>query len=156
MTEYQTIFNAFLAKITADDWAQDMDVNAIFSDWVSIMESALPLFKFPRCSLKRTYDEDFADGYFFDELGDQEIQIIATLMKQQWLERTIHNWENVKVMYDAIDFSQGNLLNNFIKLLEHTKNESIKLQKTYSRSIEDKDGNRRPYPFSKLAGGNNG
>ena len=156
MTEYQKIFDAFLAKITADDWSEDQDLDVIFSDWTSIMESALPYFKFPRCSLKRYYDEDFPeDAYFEDDLNDQEIQIIATLMKKEWLDRTINTWENVKAMYDERDFSQANLLDKFIKLSDKTEKQCIKLQKLYSRSIQDEDGRRKSYQFSKWAGGKN-
>lgn len=154
MTDYQVIYDAFLAKITADDWPKGQNMAEVFSDWVSIMESALPYFKFPRHSLKRVYDDEFSEGYFVEDLNSQEIQIIATLMKKEWLDRTINTWENVKVMYDERDFSQANLLDKFIKLSDKTEKQCIKLQKLYSRSIEDKDGNRKPYQFSKWAGNN--
>ena len=51
-----------------------------------------------------------------DVFSFDEIQIIANLMKAEWLARTIATWENVKVMYDERDFSQANLLDKFIKL----------------------------------------
>lgn len=161
MTSYETIFNAFLSKIEEDSWANDgMGRDAIAADWEGILENALPWFKFPRFSLNRTGNvysgNDVVFGHFDADLNSQEVQIIATLMKKEWLQRTINTWENVKVMYDERDFSQANLLNNFIKLLEKTEKECYRLQKLYSRSIENADGTRSPFAFEKLAGKRNG
>ena len=148
MTEYQKIFDAFLAKITADDWSEDQDLDVIFSDWTSIMESALPYFKFPRCSLKRHWDEDFPeDACFEDDLNDQEIQIIATLMKKEWLDRTINTWENVKAMYDERDFSQANLIDKLNQTLEAERKSAEKLESLYYRAIKHK-----PFDYRRLAG----
>ena len=154
MTSYKTIYDAFLAKIEEDDWTKsELNIVEILADWEALLEAALPWFKFPRVSLKRVSGQT---GYFEQDLNSQEIQIIATLMKWMWLDRTINSWENVKVMYDERDFSQANLLNNFIKLLDKTEQECTRLQKIYSRSREDEEGYRKPYSFSKLAGRNNG
>lgn len=147
MTDYQVIYDAFLSKIKEDDWSNEDDFEMILADWRSILESALPFFKYPRVSLARN------EKGFVEDLGTEEIQIIAYLMKQEWLDRTINSWENVKPMYDERDFSQANLLDKFIKLLDRTEQKNYKLQKQYSRSISDKDGAKHPFPYSVLAGG---
>ena len=148
MTPYQVVYDAFLAKIKEDDWSCEADIEMILCDWRSILESAIPLFKFPRVSLSRNEEG------FEQDLGTDEIQILANLMKEEWLSRTINSWENVKVMYDERDFSQANLLDKFIKLLENTQQKNYKLQKMYSRSILDtKDGLKKPFNYSRLAGG---
>lgn len=148
MTSFQTIYDAFLSKIKEDDWCEESDIEMILCDWRAILESAIPNFKFPRVSLNRN------DDGFLEDLGDDEIQILANLMKEEWLSRTINSWENVKVMYDERDFSQANLLDKFIKLLENVQDKNRKLQKLYSRSILDKkDGLRKPFDYSSLAGG---
>ena len=162
MTSYKIIYDAFLGKKEEDKWCNEVeDYKSLLADWENLLESALPWFKFPRVSLARQgtiYEEGKEPiiGSFIETLNNQEIMIIATLMKWMWLSRTINTWENVKVMYDERDFSQGNLLNNFIKLLEKTEEECNRLQKLYARSREDDNGNRKPYQFSKLAGKNNG
>ena len=159
MTSYKIIYNAFLGKIEEDKWCNESsDYTAAVADWENFLEAAIPWFKFPRVSLERvptTYEDgEVVLGYFTEDLGDQEIQIIATLMKWMWLDRTINSWENVKVMYDERDFSQANLLDKFIKLQETVQAKNRKLQKMYSRSITDpSDGIRRPFDYSKLAGG---
>lgn len=149
-TPFQVIYDAFLVKIKEDEW-DDIDFIDIYKmEWRSILESAIPFFKFPKVSLKRD------ECGFVNELGDDEIQILANLMKVEWLSKTIHSWENVKVMYDERDFSQANLLDKFIKLLEKTEERSRKLQKMYSRVNTDKEsGIRESYKYSKLAGGDN-
>lgn len=149
-TPYMTIYDAFLAKINDDEWDCELNFESILTDWRAILESALPFFKFPRVSLAHN------DEGFIEELGSEEIQIIANLMKEEWLARTISTWENVKVMYDERDFSQANLLDKFIKLLAEVKDKNRKLQKMYSRSIMDSStGKKKSYPYSKLAGGDN-
>ena len=159
MVSLMDVYDSFLSKVNEDDWAHcysEDDLKWFTKDWRAFLNSAIPYFKFPRCSLKRHYDEDFPeDSYFEDDLNDQEIQIIATLMKKEWLDRTINTWENVKAMYDERDFSQANLLDKFIKLSDKTEKQCIKLQKLYSRSIQDEDGRRKSYQFSKWAGGKN-
>ena len=159
MTSYKIIYDAFLGKIEEDKWCNKEDYATLFADWENLMESALPWFKLPRVSLARVpnkYDNGVTIGYFEEDLNNQEIMIIATLMKWMWLNRTINTWENVRVMYDERDFSQGNLLNNFVKLLDKTEKECFRLQKLYARSRDDGTGRRQPYQFSKLAGKNNG
>lgn len=148
MTPYQVVYDAFLAKIEEDEWSNGEDLAFILSDWRSILESALPLFTFPRVNLNNR------DDYGFNAvLGNEEIQILANLMKEEWLSRTINTWENVKVMYDERDFSQANLLDKFIKLLEVTQNKNKKMQKRYSRAITDENGVKKPFDYTKLAGG---
>lgn len=145
---YQVVYDAFLAKVKEDDWSDASNIEMMLEDWRSILESAIPFFKFPRISLNRN------DEGFIEKLGTDEVQILANLMKEEWLSRTINTWENVKVMYDERDFSQANLLDKFIKLQETVQAKNRKLQKMYSRSITDpSDGIRRPFDYSKLAGG---
>ena len=137
MTPYKIVYDAFLSKIIADDWAnqfEEVDGELVpliiaLEDWRQILENALPYFKFPRISLAR--DEEG----FINELGSDEIGIISELMKIEWLDRTIHSWENVKVMYDERDFSPANLLKQFISLLQNSTIQVEKLQSIYSRSI---------------------
>lgn len=162
MTSYKIIYDAFLSKIEEDKWCGDnFDYAAVVMDWEAILENALPWFKFPRVSLERVSttvdnDKNIEFGYFVEDLNNQEVMIIATLMKWMWLNRTINTWENVRVMYDERDFSQANLLSNFIKLLDKTEKECYRLQKLYSRSIDNGKGGRRAYNFAKLSGKNNG
>lgn len=158
MTSFQTIYDAFLSKVTADDWANEYEEvsgellpteNAL-EDLRQILENALPYFKFPRTSLTRTEDG------FEETLSPEEIAIISEYMKVEWLDRTIHTWENIKVMYDERDWSPANLLKQFIALKTSSEEKALRLERLYSRSITDEDGLRKPFKFSQLAGVDNG
>lgn len=140
-TSFQTIYDSFLPKMLEDEWVywNEVDVN---KDLKALLMGAIPHFKFPRADL--TIEEETFKG----ELSNSEIQILATYMKCEWLERTILTWENVKPLYDERDFSQANLLDKFRTLLDRTEKKAAKLEATYYRSRE-----HTPFDFTKLAGG---
>lgn len=139
MTSYEKVYDAFLGKMLEDEW-NEWTEEEIKEDFRSLMEAAIPWFKFPRTSLER------GENGFINELSNEEIQIIATFMKCEWLNRTILTWENVKPLYDEKDFSQANLLDKFNKMLAQEKKNAKKLESLYYRSI-----NGKPYPYTKWA-----
>lgn len=144
------VYDAFLAKVNEDDWAQcytQEDLEWFLQDWRAFLNSALPYFKFPRCSL----DIDEVNQCFKDTaMGQEEIQVLATYMKAEWLKRTVDSWENIKTQYDERDFSQANLLKTFISLKDQVVEEAKSLERIYYRSV-----NRRPFNYRDLAGGRN-
>lgn len=144
MTPYERIYEAFLAKILEDEW-ENWEPADVEADLRQILEGAIPLFKFPRVSLER--DEDG----FKEVLSNMEIQILATYMKCEWLNRSILTWENVKPMYAERDFSPGNLLGRLIDTLAAERLTASRLERNYYRSI---DG--RPFNYGRLAGGKDG
>lgn len=146
-TPYQKVYDAFLAKIEEDEWNLETDQLVVEADWRAILEGAIVLFKFPRIALVRD------ENGFINDLGEDEVQILANLMKEEWLSRTINTWENVKVMYDERDFSQANLLDKFTKLLTKVEEKNKKLQKTYYRAVTNEEGKRQPYKYRMFAGG---
>lgn len=141
MTEFRAIYDAFLAKILDDEWVT-WDLDDILEDWQALMISALPWFKFPRVSL----DYDLETSTFNEDLSNEEIQIIATYMKCEWLNRTILTWENVKPLYDERDFSQANLLDKFNEMLVAEKKNAARLEAVYYRSIQ-----RKPFGYRQMA-----
>ena len=158
MTSFETVYDAFLSKTTADDWANEYEevsgellpTKEALEDLRQILENALPYFKFLRTSLARNEEG------FEKDLSPEEIAIISEYMKVEWLDRTIHTWENIKVMYDERDWSPANLLKQFIALKASSEEKALKLERIYSRSITGEDGLRKPFDFSKLAGKENG
>ena len=82
MTPIYQVYNAFLSKMLDDEWT-GWEAEDIERDWRSILDSALPYFRFPRKSLEIEEDN------FVDDLDNEEIQILAALMKCEWLNRTI-------------------------------------------------------------------
>lgn len=142
MKTLEDLYAAFLSKLGEDEWL-DWDEEDIKEDFEQILEGARPYFKFPRASLE-VVDEEFVD----EAVGNSELQVLATYMKVEWLERTILTWEQIKPNYDEKDFSQGNLIDKLNNLRESTQIKANKLQSNYYRSIAGK-----PYDYSKLSGG---
>lgn len=142
MTPYQKVYDAFLVKMLEDEWVNWTE-EEVSQDLKGILEGAISWFKFPRISLDRD------DNGFINDLDNEEIQILACYMKCEWLNRTILTWENVKPLYEERDFSQANLLDKFNQLLEAEKNNALKLERIYYRSIKGK-----PFKYSNLAGNN--
>ena len=147
MVTLQDVYDAFLGKVNEDDWTfayDEKDMEWFLQDWRSFLNMAVAYFKFPNCSLE--IDEDL--GVFTDpKLGYQEVQVLATFMKQEWLKRTIDSWENIKTQYEEHDFSQANLLRNFINLKEQVIKEAKDMEKLYYRSLQ-----KKPFHFRQLAG----
>lgn len=141
MTDFQVVYDAFLAKILEDEWV-NWDLDDIQQDWQALLMSALPWFKFPRVSL----DYDVENSCFNEDLSNEEIQILASYMKCEWLNRTILSWENVKPLYEERDFSQANLLDKFNQMLAAEKKNAARLEALYYRSIK-----RKPFEYRNLA-----
>ena len=141
MTPYWKVYDAFLAKTLEDEWG-DWAKEETEEDLNQLLESAIPYFKFPRISLERNEEG------FKEDLNSEEIQILSTYMKCEWLNRSIMTWENVKPLYEERDFSQANLLDKLKNTLEAERLNASRLEGFYYRSVKGKS-----YRYSKLAGG---
>lgn len=141
MASVYDVYDAFLSKMLEDEWLNWTD-DEREEDWRSLLDAAIPYFKFPRVELTIDGDE------FVDEnVSNEEIQILATYMKCEWLNRTILTWENVKPLYVERDFSQANLIDKLKQLLEREEYKALKLERIYYRSRKGKS-----FEYSKLAG----
>jgi len=145
MTPLQVVYDAFLGKMLEDEW-MNWDLEDIEADWRVLLNAALPWFKFPRVSLDIVVDDEDDEEKFEDDLSNEEIQIIATYMKCEWLNRTILTWENVKPLYEERDFSQANLLDKFNEMLAAEKKNAARLEAVYYRSIK-----RKPFEYRQMA-----
>ena len=143
MTPVQLVYDAFLTKMLDDEWLNWASEEMV-EDWKTILLGALPWFKFPRVSLE-IITEDGID-FFSEDLNNEEIQILASYMKCEWLNRTILTWENIKPLYEERDFSQANLLDKFNQTLAAEKKNAARLESIYYRSI-----NRKPFEYRNLA-----
>ena len=141
MTSYWKVYDAFLAKILEDEWG-GWEIEETEADMRQLLESAIPYFKFPRISLERD------ELGFKEDLDSEEVQILATYMRCEWLSRSIMTWENIKPLYEERDFSQANLLDKLKSTLEAERLNASRLEGFYYRSIKGKS-----YKYRKLAGG---
>lgn len=138
---YEVVYTAFLSRMTDDEW-ETWEEDALKQDLRELLKAAISWFKFPSSSM------DGDEVGFFEELKPQEIQILASYMKVEWLNRTIHHYENVRPLYEERDFSQANLLSKFTVLLSVERKNARILESLFYRAEDHK-----PYDYSVLAGG---
>ena len=77
------------------------------------------------------------------ELTNEEINILALLMKQAWVQRQVTSIENTRMKYSGSDFkftSQANHLSKLLQLLEESRRDSFHMQRLYKRRKLSKDG----------------
>lgn len=90
----------------------------------------------PNCVVERSY--------FNVELTSEEINILALLMKQGWVQRQVSSIENTRMKYSGTDFkmtSQANHLQKLLSLLSEAQRESFHMQRLYKRRKLDDSGN---------------
>ena len=141
MTSVKQVVDAFLSKILDDEYAS-WTLEEVMYDANELLDAAIMAFKFPRHSLEKE------DSFFKEDLDNQEIQILATYMKVEWVNRCIVTWENIKPLYEERDFSQANLLDKLGDTLERETRNAERLESKYYRSRD-----KKPFDYGKLAGG---
>lgn len=139
MTSFDTIIDAFLSKIT-DDMYLELTEEDTIRDAKQYLLDAIPYFEFPRFAL---YDYDAEQGVYNVDLTKEEINILAILMKQAWLDRQINSVENTRMKYSGSDFkftSQANHLQKLLTLKTENHRENIHAQRLYKRRKTHEDG----------------
>ena len=85
-------------------------------------------------------------SYFSSDLSAEEINILALLMKQGWVQRQVTSIENTRMKYSGSDFkmtSQANHLQKLLSLLEESRRDSFHMQRLYKRRRMLSDGRYR-------------
>ena len=156
-TPFLKVYDAFLARITADEWTLEEELAIVERDWQELLKMAIAQFKYPRVALdieevEPTEDSSQLQMYqFVNDITDREIQILALYMKYEWIKRCIASWENIRQLYASKDFSQANHLDKLLKLQSTVELEIRRAEGKYDRSRD----NAPAEIFKKLAGKNN-
>ena len=155
-TPFLKVYDAFLARITADEWTIEEELAIVERDWQELLKMAIARFKYPRKDLSieqvdTTDDENQIATYqFVSDLDNEEIQMLALYMKHEWIKRCIASWENIRQLYTSKDFSQANHLDKLNKL-----EAQVALEVRKSEGVYDRSRGRSPAEiFRKLAGKN--
>lgn len=151
-TSFTKIYDAFLARITADEWTLEEELAIVERDWQELLRMGIFRFKYPRISLETEQIEGSLSNYqFVEDLTNDEIQLLALYMKHEWVKRCIASWENIRQLYADKDFSQANHLDKLNKL-----ESAINLEIHKAEGIYDRSRSKRPAElFRKLAGKKN-
>ena len=129
-TSFQEIYDRFLGKIT-DDMYMEWTFEDTIADLKNILMDAIPGFEFPRFPLY-----DFEEDSYNVDLTSEEINILALLMYNTWLQRQVASIENTRMKYSGADFkmtSQANHLDKLIKLKQEADRQSHHMQRLYKR-----------------------
>lgn len=153
-TPFLKVYDAFLARITADEWMLEEELAIVERDWQELLKISIERFKYPRVEL----DIEEVGGtdalptmQFKSDLTNAEIQLLALYMKHEWVKRCIASWENIRQLYVDSDYSQANHLDKLIKLESSVALEVHKAEGRYDRSREHSPASI----FRKLAGKRN-
>ena len=154
-TPFLKVYDAFLARITADEWTLEEELAIVERDWQELLKMAIFRFKYPRVDLTIEEINNPSDELhlyqFTNDLTNDEIQILALYMKHEWVKRCIASWENIRQLYADKDFSQANHLDKLNKLQAAIELEVHKAEGIYDRSRSKTPANL----FRKLAGKKN-
>lgn len=100
------VYDAFLARITADEWTLEEELAIVERDWQELLRMAIFRFKYPRVNLELEEVGPESDNphmlhayQFSGDLTNDEIQLLALYMKHEWVKRCIASWENIRQLY---------------------------------------------------------
>ena len=97
MTSFITVYDRFFGKIT-DDMYLELTPEDTKRDLQSLLIDSIPGFEFPRVKLDFVISSEGEEdaSYFESDLSLEEVNIIALLMKNSWLNRQITSIENTR------------------------------------------------------------
>ena len=134
-TPFLKVYDAFLARITADEWTLEEELAIVERDWQELLQMAIFRFKYPRISLdieeinsEESEEEDtpHLKGYqFINDLTNDEIQLLALYMKHEWVKRCIAKVAIAREIHKAegiYDRSREKVPANLFKKLAGKKN----------------------------------
>ena len=144
-TPYAVIYDAYFTKVK-DDYYSSLDESEVKIEIIKIMEAALPRFLYPKIDLEV---RDNSKEEFTETLSNAEVQIIATLMNQVWVEKQISDIEVTRQVFRDHDFyltSQASHLRALLALQSTLKQQAREMMHNYTK-VKDREPD-----FSGLAG----
>ena len=178
-TQFSAVYNRFLGQIT-DDLYLELTPEDTLKDLQNLLINVIPGFEFPRKDLNNFQiirytkalsdlgSEDFVisvdevaneaiveESYFLSTLSSEEINILAILMQEGWVQRQITSIEVTRMKYSGPDFkmtSQANHLSKLLSLLKEIQRQSLHMQRLYKRRKLDAETGLIRSNWSSLRG----
>lgn len=132
-TTLESVYASFLNKIRDDETWYGMSDAEMEIDLRAILNTAIVYFKYPLQAL--TIDDDTET--FDNTLLPIEVEILALIMKEKWLDRSVNDVKNLVIEYRERGYdlpSQANHLAKMQDLLKLCKKDVKNLQFQYSVS----------------------
>lgn len=137
-TPFTTVYDRFFGKIT-DDMYMEWTKEDTLADIENMLMDAIPGFEFPRKQLTFNIEEKCFD----EDLTSEEINILALLIQNAWLQRQVTSVENIRMKYSGADFKMTSQANHLAKLLElkaQTERQAHHMQRLYKRRRTNDEG----------------
>lgn len=169
-TKFSAVYNHLLNNKITDDMYLELTPEDTRRDLSNMLIGVLPGFEFPRKDLSKytvairsvpeanVGDGDFVittdpdshlamidNSSFEEDLTLEEINILAILMMEAWVQRQVSSIENTRMKFTGSDFkmtSQANHLSKLLNLLGETQRQSIHMQRLYKRRRVDSESGR--------------
>ncbi len=144
-TPYKTVFKAFLRRINDPFFGEARQYLAEI-DLIALLNQAILDFEFPKVDLT---DKNDRAKKFNIELNFYVIEILASLMANNWMKRQLFDVELLRQTMSPLEFqrySQANHISTLVSLLEKNMIYIDSLKKRYSRR------NKGVSLFHKLGG----
>lgn len=112
-----------LAEVGIDEVTSDDFV--LGTTWGEVLDEVLST---PKVLVDRSH--------FNAELSPEEVNILAILMKEGWVQRQVTSIENTRMKYSGPDFkmtSQANHLQKLLTTLAECRRDSLHMQRLYKR-----------------------
>lgn len=140
-TSYDIIDNVFLEKITDSFIATltELEIKDLLDNY---RRSANVLFK--QCKKLSDRDEDLRQ--YNEDLTDEEVEILASIMVLEWLKPKINSMENIRQGISTKDFkvySKANHLDKILNLKESTHADIDRMMISYTFSNSSLDNLRK-------------
>lgn len=145
-TPFSTVARRFKSLITEPLYAE-LPPEVAAADINNLIIDAVDFFEFPKKSLD--YDEVLLE--FKEDLTREEINLLARVALENWIDRYINNADVMRLEYGDKDFKisgQASQLNSLVNMRERTNVRTRYLMRLYNR----RDSTGRPN-YNGLAGG---
>ena len=147
-TDYQDVYDALLTRVRRDeDWDKLQD-DDIYTDILEIMNSAIPLFLYPREDLRTRNDNT---QQFTADLQEDTINVLAEFMYAQWIRRKVADTTTITQMFHSKDVQQYSQANHLAATKELAK-DALKEARRMAADYQKIDANGSSVLDSGLVG----
>ena len=137
ITEYREIYERFLSKIE-DEYLASLDEEQLNTALYPLLLSAIN--DFARISEHNLRKRDERGRVFYETLTEDEVEVLAVLMKPVWLERYLNNSRKIEQQY----FDAG--------IKTYSPNENLRnLTNMYQQYLVDARKAKTEYTYKRVS-----
>lgn len=137
ITEYREIYDRFLSKVE-DEYLASLDEEELHTALYPLLLSAIN--DFARISEHNLRQRDERNHVFYETLTEDEVEVLAVLMKPVWLERYLNSSRKIEQQY----FDAG--------IKTYSPNENLRnLTNMYQQYLVDARKAKTEYTYKRVS-----